>query len=60
MSQLINQYLAELDRIRKYSGSKSETSVREAFKDLLKAWGRQHDLCETARAPQGFARRLRD
>jgi len=45
MSQvLINQYLAELDRIKKVSGSRRESVVREAFKDLLKAWGRQHDL----------------
>ena len=45
MSQvLINQYLAELDRIKKASGSTRESVVREAFKDLLKGWGRQHDL----------------
>jgi predicted helicase len=45
MSQvLINQYLAELDRLRKVSGSRRESVVREAFKDLLKGWGRQHDL----------------
>jgi predicted helicase len=41
---LINQYLAELDRIKKVSGSTRESVVREAFKDLLKGWGRQHDL----------------
>ena len=45
MSQLlINQYLGELDRIRKASGSTRESVLREAFKDLLKGWGRQHDL----------------
>ena len=45
MSQLlINQYLGELDRIRKASGSSRESVLREAFKDLLKGWGRQHDL----------------
>ena len=45
MSQvLINQYLAELDRIRKASGSLRESVLREAFKDLLKAWGRQQGL----------------
>lgn len=45
MSQvLINQYLAELDRLRKVSGSRRESVVREAFKDLLKGWSRQHDL----------------
>jgi len=41
---LINQYLGELDRIRKASGSSRESVLREAFKDLLKGWGRQHDL----------------
>jgi predicted helicase len=45
MSQLlINQYLKQLDIIKKVSGSQRETIVREAFKDLLKAWGRQTDL----------------
>ena len=45
MSQvLINQYLAELDRLKRVSGSRRESVLREAFKDLLKAWGRQHDL----------------
>jgi predicted helicase len=45
MSQvLINQYLAELSRLRQVSGSTRETVLREAFKDLLKGWGRQHDL----------------
>jgi predicted helicase len=41
---LINQYLGELDRIRRASGSRRESVLREAFKDLLKGWGRQHDL----------------
>ena len=45
MSQiLINDYLKQLDIIKKVSGSKRETIVREAFKDLLKAWGKQHSL----------------
>jgi hypothetical protein len=45
MSQvLINQYLAELDRLKKVGGTHRESVVREAFKDLLKGWGRQHDL----------------
>jgi hypothetical protein len=45
MSQLlINQYLADLDRLRRVSGTNRESVVREAFKDLLKAWGRSHDL----------------
>jgi hypothetical protein len=45
MSQiLINGYLAELDRIKRISGSLSEQVIREAFKDLLKAWSRQQGL----------------
>lgn len=45
MSQiLINAYLSELDRIRRISGSLSEQVIREAFKDLLKAWSRQQGL----------------
>jgi len=45
MSQLlINQYLGGLDRIHRASGSSRESVLREAFKDLLKGWGRQHDL----------------
>lgn len=45
MSQLlINDYLKQLDVIKKVSGSQRETTVREAFKDLLKAWGHQQDL----------------
>jgi predicted helicase len=45
MSQvLINRYLAELDRLKKIGGTHRESVVREAFKDLLKGWGRQHDL----------------
>lgn len=52
MSQLlINDYLKQLDIIRKVSGSQRETIVREAFKDLLKAWGRQHDLVFLAEYP---------
>lgn len=45
MSQtLIGQYLTELQRLRQVSGSRRESVLREAFKGLLKAWGRQHDL----------------
>jgi hypothetical protein len=37
MSQiLINDYLKQLDLLKKTSGSNRETIVREAFKDLLK------------------------
>lgn len=48
---LINNYLKQLDIIKKVSGSSRETIVREAFKDLLKAWGRQHDLIFLAEYP---------
>jgi len=41
---LIHQYLADLDRLKKIGGTHRESVVREAFKDLLKGWGRQHDL----------------
>ena len=52
MSQaLITQYLAELDRLKKVSGSSRETIVREAFKDLLKAWGKAQDLVFLAEYP---------
>ncbi len=42
--QLINEYRADLDRLRSVSGSRRESVLREAFKDLLKRWGRTHDL----------------
>jgi predicted helicase len=52
MSQLlINDYLKQLDLIRRVSGSQRETIVREAFKDLLKHWGKQHDLIFLAEYP---------
>ncbi len=52
MSQiLINDDLKQLDLIKRASGSQRETIVREAFKDLLKAWGRQHDLIFLAEYP---------
>ena len=52
MSQLlIHDYLGQLDLIKKVSGSQRETIVREAFKDLLKAWGRQQDLVFLAEYP---------
>ena len=45
MSQLlIQQYLNNLQDLRKVSGTNRESVVREAFKDLLKGYGRQHDL----------------
>ncbi len=42
--QLINEYRADLDRLRQVSGSRRESVLREAFKDLLKSWGKSHDL----------------
>ncbi|HMS19264.1 type ISP restriction/modification enzyme [uncultured Sphingorhabdus sp.] len=42
--QLINEYRAELDRLRQISGSRRESVLREAFKDLLKRWGKSQDL----------------
>lgn len=52
MSQLlINDYLGQLDLIKKVSGSQRETIVREAFKDLLKSWGRQQGLVFLAEYP---------
>jgi predicted helicase len=41
---LIQQYLNQLQDLRKVSGTKRESVVREAFKDLLKGWARHHDL----------------
>lgn len=42
--QLINEYRADLDRLRAVSGSRRESVLREAFKDLLKRWGKGQDL----------------
>ena len=45
MSQvLIQQYLNQLQDLRKVSGTNRESVVREAFKDLLKGWARTQDL----------------
>ena len=41
---LIQHYLAELSKLRQVSDSDREGVVSEAFKDLLKGWGRAHDL----------------
>lgn len=41
--QLINQYRAELDRLRQVSGSRRESVVREPFRDLLKRRGKSLD-----------------
>jgi len=42
--QLINEYRAELDRLRAVSGSRREGVRSEAFKDLLRRWGKPNDL----------------
>lgn len=42
--QLINEYRGELDRLRSISGSRRESVLREAFKDLLKRWGKSNEL----------------
>ena len=45
MSQLlINEYLNELATLKRVSGASRESVVREAFKDLLKKWGKTHNL----------------
>src|SRR5271156_5439472 len=45
MSQLaISKYLNDLSDLKKFSGTTRESVVRDAFKDLLKAMGRVHDL----------------
>lgn len=45
MSQLlINEYLNELATLKRVSGVVRESVVREAFKDLLKKWGRSQNL----------------
>lgn len=45
MSQLlIQQYLNELSTLRRVSGTSREGVVSEAFKTLLKDWGRSRDL----------------
>jgi predicted helicase len=41
---LIQNYFAELDRLKKFSGSLTEGIISEAFKDLLKAWSKQSGL----------------
>lgn len=41
---LIGKYLNELKKLRELSGTHRESVVREAFKDLLKDWGRTQDL----------------
>jgi hypothetical protein len=41
---LIQHYLNELQTLRRMSGASRESVVREAFKRLLKEWGKSRDL----------------
>jgi predicted helicase len=41
---LVSKYLNELSDLRRVSGTARESVVREAFKTLLKDWGRSRDL----------------
>lgn len=42
--QLINQYLAEIDRLRKFSGLSNEQIIRPAFRRLLDSWASSDKL----------------
>lgn len=42
--QLINQYLAEIDRLRKFSGLSNEQVIRRAFGRLLESWASSEKL----------------
>lgn len=60
---LIHQYLNELSDLKRASGSHRETVVREAFKSLLKNWGRSQSLIfvpEYEYQPPNQARRYID
>lgn len=60
MSQsYIQDYLAELNKLKRVSGLKKETVVREAFKDLLKRFARQNDLVFIAEYPLETGRKKR-
>lgn len=41
---LINQYYSRLDKIIQYGGSTNESSIREAFKELLQKYAEKHGL----------------
>jgi predicted helicase len=41
---LIRRYLTDISRLKQISGTERESVVREAFKDLLKGWAKDHDL----------------
>ena len=54
---IIQSYLNTLHDLLRVAGTSRETVVREAFKDLLKAWGRSLDLVFVAEyEPEKFMR----
>ena len=42
--QHVITYRSEIAKLRAVSGTANESTLREAFKDLLKKWGRSHEL----------------
>lgn len=42
--QLINQYLSEIDKLRKFSGLANEQVIRPAFRKLLDTWASSNKL----------------
>lgn len=55
MSQvLIQQYLNQLQDLRKVAGTHRESVVREAFKDLLNGWARSCDLVFVRQSAQSL------
>jgi hypothetical protein len=48
---LINDYLAEIDRLRATSGSVTEGIISEALKGLLKEWPKRQRLVFLAQHP---------
>lgn len=42
--QLVNQYLSEIDRLRKFSGTLNEQVIRPAFRRLLDTWASANKL----------------
>ena len=47
---LINEYLAEIDRLRAVSGRSTEENIRDAFQSLLKRWSRSQGLTLVAQS----------
>lgn len=42
--QLIQQYHSKVDKLVRYGGSRSESSLRKAFQELLEQYARQRNL----------------